>query len=760
LKQQFEEVVESCLQSENAFCTAICPFQMDTRGFMEKMQRGAFSAAFKTYRNAVGFPRIVSALCDQRCRTVCPREQTDGALQMTLLEKAAISFAGSTVPNRYVMPKKNGRVAIVGAGPSGLACALRLASRNYDVTIYEKTGRIGGHLWNALDPELFLPDIEEQFMFETVTRLLDSPVGSISQLSGFDAVYVATGAGGESFGLKPDPGGAYASDKPGVFLGGSFSGADSASSIADGLHAVLAIERYLKTGAMNHPRENRTTRMVLDSSAQMLMQPVIPSDNHDFTREEAKAEAARCLRCACDACIRRCDLMDYYKRFPKRICDEVAITIDPASLDGEETFAKKLMATCNQCGACADACPQDIDMGAFLLESRRAMHRKGKLPWAFHDFWLKDMRHAMSDKAALARAPNGTAASLAFFPGCQLGASDPGYVLESYRYLQSVISGTALWLSCCGAPAVWSGDEGLSDECRLTLRGQWEQLGKPAPVFACPACKQMFERFLPEAGGVFLFDLMRREQFVPRRDLREGAYCVFDPCTSRKEPDLHEAVRALAARAGAKLSPLPDEGAKAKCCGWGGHTSIANPEYTKQVVAKRIGQNEAPYIAYCVNCRDIFASSGKETVHLLDVLFDLNAVGRPSPGCNERRKNRAELRRRALKEFWEEEAEPMSDEKEGIALQMDEALYRKLADNLILEEDVREAIARCETGGRTIRDESGGNLSGYAAVGRITCWVEYQRLAEGGYRLVNAYSHRMSVDLEETWHGRKTKTDL
>ena len=761
LTRQFEDAIESCLQSESAFCTAACPFHMDVRDFMEKMRRGAFGAAFKAYRNAVAFPRIVSALCGQPCRGVCPRSEIDAALNMALLEKAAIGFTGNTAPNRYAIPPKNSSIAIVGAGPSGLACALRLATRRYDVTVFEKSGRIGGRLWDALSSELFLPDIEEQFAHETCKREMNREILLLDELAGFDAVYIATGANGESFGLTRDGGGAFASDKPGIFLGGALTGSGIVASIADGLHAVHAIERYLKTGAMNHPPENLTARIILDPSELSPMPPVIPASGGAYTREEAVAEAARCLRCACDACLRRCDLMEYYKKRPKRIRDEVAITIDPASLDGEETFAKRLMATCNQCGACVESCPESIDVGAFLLDSRRAMHRKGKLPWAFHDFWLKDMFHAQGGQSALAEMPGGfTRAGYAFFPGCQLGASDPDYVLESYRWLLSVLPGAALWISCCGAPAVWSGDEELSSGVFGVLREQWEALGKPTPVFACPTCKQMFERYMPEINnGVFLFSLMREKEFVPRRDMGGAEYCVFDPCTSRNEPGLRDAARTLAIGAGTRLPPLPDEGRRAKCCSWGGHVSIANPHYAREVVKKRISQSERPYITYCVNCRDIFAAEGKKSVHLLDILFDINDENRQSPGCNERRQNRAELKRRALAEFFGREfaEDTAAGEKESIVLHINEGLRGKLAADRVLEDDVRQTIAHCEAVGRTIRDEAADSLHGCALVGRITCWVEYKRLAEREYLLLNAYCHRMAIDFEETWRGQKTK---
>jgi hypothetical protein len=406
-------------------------------------------------------------------------------------------------------------------------------------------------------------------------------------------------------------------------------------------------------------------------------------------------------------------------------------------------------------------------MGAFLLDSRRAMHKKGKLPWAFHDFWLKDMAHAMSDDAALVlsaplaarlggAAPDGGAAPRVFFPGCQLGASDPAYVLESYRWLLSASPDAGLWLSCCGAPAVWSGDAELSGETDAALRQQWEALGKPELVFACPTCRRMFADFLPESDGVFLYDIMRQEGIAPRRELGGRSYSVFDPCSTRHEPILQTAVRELALGAGAAREPLADEGEWAKCCSWGGHVSIANPDYAKAVVGKRVGLNELPYITYCVNCRDIFAEAGKESLHILDILFDLNDGRRLSPGFSERRENRAALRRRAADMAGHGAADEKGAEAaQPAVLRLDEALRRKLAIDLVLEEDARRAVERCESEGRTVTDPTTGHKHGYAEIGRITCWVEYKETGAGEYRLVNAYSHRMAIDLEETWHGQK-----
>ncbi len=183
-----------CLEREAAPCVSACPFHFDIREFIPRVERGAFNLAYRLYANAVAFPRIVAAVCDERCRAGCPRGRAGGAVNLKLLEKAAVTYAARTAPNSYNMPAKGKSVAVVGGGASGLACALRLANKKYDVTVYEKKDRIGGHLWEILSPDIFMKDIEEQFSKEKYRLLLDTEVKGLDDIkAAHDAVYVAPG---------------------------------------------------------------------------------------------------------------------------------------------------------------------------------------------------------------------------------------------------------------------------------------------------------------------------------------------------------------------------------------------------------------------------------------------------------------------------------------------------------------------------------------------------------------------------------------
>jgi hypothetical protein len=748
------EILDRCLYEEPAFCAAACPLGLDVPDFLEKLQRGSFSAAYRTYRNTVVFPDIVSRLCGAPCAEKCVRRDRDAPVALPLLERAAVEHAPSRKPNRYSVSEKPGRIAVIGAGASGLACALRLASFCYDVTVYEKSGRIGGRLWELLEPAVFLEEFQREFAHVTYTLKLETEIRSLDEVSA-DAVYAATGAGGENFGLRPGPGPAWGTN--GVFLGGGLRGADTVGAVADGLLAAKLLENYLKTGVMPPPSERRDTRLPVPAARLNQLTPAFPPESGDYSKEEAVNEANRCLRCRCDACLRGCDLMEYYRKLPPRLAGEVYSTVHPCALFGNETYAKRIIGSCNQCGACKAACPLSLDTGGMFREGKRLLRDKEKLSWALHEFWLRDMEHANGRGGLVRRPPSASPGGLAFFPGCQLGAVDPRYVLESYAWIRGQDPGAALWLGCCGIPAVWAGETALTASAVRKLRGDWLSLESPELIFACPSCKKCFAEFLPEVNGRFLTEWMAERGFAPPRRRDGAGYAVFDPCASRGEPALQKSVRRLAESAGIRTEELAYNGEDARCCSWGGHVDKANPDYAKAQKSKRVGLSPLPYITYCVNCRELFADAGKPCVHILDLLFDLGEPERPAATCTVRRDNREALRERALRLLWNESSALPPKGREKLVLS--EELSRKLSDGRILEEDVLEAIEACERSGRTATNPETGNKTGHTQIGRSTLWVVY-RPENGRFRLFNAYQHRMRICAEDMWNGRKVDYDM
>ncbi len=737
------DLVVDCLQTERAFCAAECPFSLDIPDFINKLQQGRFSAAFKTYQYTVGFPGIVSALCHEPCKLVCPLKGHGGAISLRLLEKATIENARTTTPEQYNMPPKDKKIAIIGGGICGLACALRLTTRKYNVTLFEKSDRIGGHLYNVAEPEVFLEDINQQFSHESYTLELNREIKDLKDLD-FDAIFIATGKEGNDFGLLRSSDGAYATSAPGVFIGGSVTGANTMQAIAQGLDVSTAIERYLKVGRMDQPETERGTKLTVDAIRIVPNEAIFPVNEISYSKEEAIAEAKRCLTCKCDACKHYSPLLNYFDKFPRRVTEEVEITIVPSSLDGDATMATRLIATCNHCGLCKDVCPVGIDVGEFLLQSHRTMREKDKMPWAFHEFFLRDMEFSNSD-AALSRLPEGyNKSKYFFFPGCQMGASEPEYVQRSYKFLTTHYPDTALMLNCCGAPADWAGDEPIHSKVLLQIKENWITLGKPTAIFACPMCKTMFSKYLPEIKGIFLYDLIKEKGIMPHNKFKEITASVFDPCASRREPVLQNSIRELATQVGFTLEPLPMEGKMAECCSYGGQVAIAHPPYARYTAQKRVAQNSNPYITYCTNCRDIFTREGKQTWHILDILFDLDFKPQDKlPTISQRRYNRLSLKQQMLNEFWNEQ---FTLKTEDMVIQIPEKLKEKLNNEYILESDIQRVINECEQSGSKIYNPEKDIYTGYMQIGNMTIWAVYRIIDKDNFELINAYGHRMKIE--------------
>ncbi|MDO4581864.1 MAG: FAD-dependent oxidoreductase [Bacillota bacterium] len=741
-----EDKMAACREKEPPFCVSVCPFHYDVREFIDRMQRGSFNSAFRSFYNGVGFPELVAKLCPGYCRDACPRSRYDAAIDLPRLEQAALEHAANTRPTSYNLPPRAERFAIVGGGISGLACALRLCQRKYQVTLFEKDDSLGGHLRALLPAEELQAAIDKQFIYEQYQLRLNCRVDDIAPLlADYDAVYVATGAGGSDFGLRWQGELPAAGDRERAFVGGSLGGADTMHALAQGLNAAALLESYAKTRVMRGADAYRPTRMQVDEEVFGVRPPQQVDGGYD--KQQAQAEAQRCVSCRCDACLRHCPMLGYFDKFPLRLRDEVHVTIYPATLDHNGTVAQRMISTCSQCGLCGEVCPQDIDLGDFLRTAHQMMTTRETFPWAFHYFWLRDMEHARSERAALTAAPAVPERSkYLFFPGCQTGASEPRYVTEGYALLRRFEPDCAIALGCCGAPAVWAGQKQLQEQVFAELRELWLSLGKPQLILTCPSCMEMFARYLPELPALLFSDFIIERGAAPLRQ-SDSELAVFDPCALRRHSRQRQGIRALARQAGCRLHELPYHGERAQCCSFGGQIDDTNPTYAKWLVSERAAASELPYLVSCANCRDLLTRQGKSCVHILDLLLGLER-GDGVAGVNERLNNREQVKRQIIERFFPERRAGLVSRQLPVSLSVSSEVAAKLDAERILIEDVAAVIAASIASGRISEDQLSGHYFGYGAAGRLTLWAEFEPQGDG-YVLYNAYQHRMSIESED-----------
>ena len=151
--QNFYDQFDACREHDIPMCADACPFRIDILDLQERITKKRFNAAYKSIRDKVAFPAIVCEICPAYCEKACIRQIIDSPLHIRRLEKSVIELASRKSPNRYNLPAKHKKIAVIGAGLSGMGFAFRMASKKYDVTIFEKTDRIGGSLSELLPEE-------------------------------------------------------------------------------------------------------------------------------------------------------------------------------------------------------------------------------------------------------------------------------------------------------------------------------------------------------------------------------------------------------------------------------------------------------------------------------------------------------------------------------------------------------------------------------------------------------------------------------
>ena len=203
-----QQEAQRCIKCANPKCIEGCPVSVKIPQFIECIAEGNFLEAAHVLHEDNSLPAVCGRVCPQeeQCERLCVLGKTGKPVAIGHLERFASDYEREhgqiDVPN---LPASTGkRVAIVGAGPSGLTMAGDLVKLGHDVTIFEALHLSGGVLVYGI-PEFRLPKAIVKAEVEYLKKLgvkikTNSVVGktyTIDELmeSGFHAVYIANGAG-------------------------------------------------------------------------------------------------------------------------------------------------------------------------------------------------------------------------------------------------------------------------------------------------------------------------------------------------------------------------------------------------------------------------------------------------------------------------------------------------------------------------------------------------------------------------------------
>jgi len=200
-----------CLSCKNMPCVSGCPVNIRIPDFIGKIKEGDFEGAYSVISESSSLPAVCGRVCPQetQCEAKCVRGIKGEPVGIGRLERFVADRHNAVCESAPEKPAPNGhKVAVVGSGPSGLACAGDLARLGYEVTVIEALHTAGGVLVYGI-PEFRLPksivkkevDSLISLGVNVMTNVIVGKTLTVDELfeMGFEAVYIGTGAGLPNF---------------------------------------------------------------------------------------------------------------------------------------------------------------------------------------------------------------------------------------------------------------------------------------------------------------------------------------------------------------------------------------------------------------------------------------------------------------------------------------------------------------------------------------------------------------------------------
>ena len=730
-KEELEAREVLCVHEQPAYCNAACPLKLDTKAMVAAIAAGNFTKALQLYDKITPFPHILSAGCEAPCEGACKLCSIGEGISVRELEAAAVRY-GDMPRKKAFLRKKTKTCAIFGLDLFSLFLAGELAKKMYPVTVYTA---LENHEAVIEACAGFLSDADRESAARALSKMdikFQWAADVCAAFSETASKYDLTGASyqiAEALfpGCEIDE--AVMVCREHRLLTGRTSGVLGAAFGAK--KAALSADRM----AQNlDPANTRGEEGAVETKLYTNTEGVEPSARISCVdKASAITEANRCIQCHCDECIRGCAYLQHYNKFPRMLTREIYNNV--SIIMGDHMMNKPINA-CSLCGQCSVLCPNGYDMAEICHMARQNMVSTGKMPLAPHEFALMDMVFSNDEAFLCRKQPGYERCKYVFFPGCQATAIAPATVRATYLDLcKRLEGGVALMLGCCGAICDWAGRYEMYEDTVKFLDTKLTELGSPVIIAGCPTCKKQLSRH--EAVGIW--DILEQIGLPERARRMDKPIAIHDACGARGDQQTQASIRRIAESLGCTVTETVYGGDKSPCCGYGGLTQFTNREVAKKMTDKCLERSELPYLSYCMACRDRFAKEGRESMHLLELVYGTSAQA--CPDISEKRYNRLSVRNELLKEIWNEEVTAVDL---GFTIDYTPEAIDMMDDRMILKTDVIRVLQNLKETGEAILDGETGLCVTRARLGNVTFWVKYTE-TDTGYLVHRAYSHRMTV---------------
>ena len=199
-KIQLKAELDRCLNCPTKPCMNACPVNCSPQEFISHAQKGEYDEAVKTITRNNPMGQTCGLICpDKFCMKACTRSHIDFSVNIPKVQATILENFRKTTEDHQNTHANGHKIAVIGAGPAGMAAASTLGKQGYQVTVYEASAEIGGALNLIPDERLPHAVIEKDWSFiynpDYIKLELNAKVANPEELltQGFDGVIVSTG---------------------------------------------------------------------------------------------------------------------------------------------------------------------------------------------------------------------------------------------------------------------------------------------------------------------------------------------------------------------------------------------------------------------------------------------------------------------------------------------------------------------------------------------------------------------------------------
>ena len=202
MEENIKKLIDECLNCKNPTCVEGCPAKNKIPLFIKLAKEDKIDEAYQVINQTSTLPSICSLVCpiENQCVGHCIKNKIN---KPVLVNKIENYIANNANINVKIAEKNNKKIAVVGSGPSGLACAEKLIELGYDVDVYDKYHKEGGILTYGIPDFVLAKDIVDNkinylknlgvnFLLNMEMNV-DFTLESLKEK--YDAIYLAFGAG-------------------------------------------------------------------------------------------------------------------------------------------------------------------------------------------------------------------------------------------------------------------------------------------------------------------------------------------------------------------------------------------------------------------------------------------------------------------------------------------------------------------------------------------------------------------------------------